>query len=129
MTDKVKKELELLEKEYGKDNWLEYSKHEYLSKDFIRQFQDKLDWFSISIYQSLSEPFIREFQDKIYWYNISLYQQLSEDFILEFRDKLDIDELIERKLITQERLELIKRAETKRILNTAPSRFSLMDLD
>ena len=43
-----------------------------------------IDWNNISKHQKLSENFIREFQDKVNWYNISNYQKLSEKFIKEF---------------------------------------------
>ena len=72
-----------------KKQWEDISKHQKLSEDFIREFQDKVYWGYISMFQKLSEDFIREFQDKVYWYNISTYQKLSESFIRDFQDKVD----------------------------------------
>ena len=60
-------------------NWRALSRHNGLTEDFIREFQDKVHWDCISIYQHLSEEFIREFKDDVVWTLISIYQHLSED--------------------------------------------------
>jgi len=70
-------------------NWIKISIKQYLSEDFIREFQDKLHWDLISTHQTLSDDFIREFQDKVYWFGISKFQTLSDNFIREFQDKVD----------------------------------------
>ena len=72
-------------------NWRALSRHNGLTEDFIREFQDKVHWDCISIYQHLSEEFIREFKDDVVWTLISIYQHLSEDFIREFTDRVDWD--------------------------------------
>jgi len=41
----------------------------------------------------LVREFIREFQDRVDWSGISYNQKLSDIFILEFVDKLDIDNI------------------------------------
>ena len=76
-----------------KVNWRLISTYQKLSESFIRKFQDKVDWHRISEWQDLSEDLIREFQDKVDWYWISIYQKLSEDFINEFTDRLDLNEI------------------------------------
>jgi len=45
--------------------WIKISKHQNLSEDFIREFEDKVDWRWISMSQDLSEDFIREFKNKL----------------------------------------------------------------
>ena len=72
----------------NKVNWCYISYYQILSEDLIREFKDKVDWIFISIYQKLSEDFIREFKDKVSWRNISKYQKLSEDFKKEFKKEL-----------------------------------------
>ena len=47
------------------DDWYSISDYQYLSTDFIKQFQDKVDWTCISSYQILPEWFIFEFQDYV----------------------------------------------------------------
>ena len=85
--------LEFLNKELGTDlisindiDWHYISKHQKLSENFIREFQDKVYWTYISCHQKLSEKFIIEFQDKINWTRISISQKLSDGFIREFQD-------------------------------------------
>ena len=70
-------------------NWVCISENQKLSEDFIREFKDKVNWFWISKYQKLSKDFIREFKDKVNWFWISKYQKLSEDFIREFQNEVD----------------------------------------
>jgi hypothetical protein len=72
-----------------KVNWNDISTYQKLSEKFIREFADKINWRYISVQQKLSEEFIREFADKVHWDCISNYQNLSEDFIHEFKDKVD----------------------------------------
>jgi len=71
-----------------KANWWNISKYQYLSEDFIKEFQDKINWYWISKKQILSEDFIREFKDKVDWIVISECQKLSEKFAKEFKDKI-----------------------------------------
>lgn len=71
------------------EQWEDISKHQKLSEDFIREFQDKVDWWYISSHENLSEIFICEFQNKMNWCTISACQKLSESFIREFQDKVD----------------------------------------
>lgn len=70
-------------------DWRTLSRHNGLTKDFIREFADSVHWDCISIYQHLSEDFIREFKDDVDWFWISECQHLSENFIREFKDKVD----------------------------------------
>jgi hypothetical protein len=72
-----------------KVDWYYISRYQELSEDFVRKFKDEVDWVYISIHQKLSENFIREFRDKVNWTNISEHQKLSEDFIQEFKDRVD----------------------------------------
>ena len=54
-----------------------FLKDNHTDKDFIKEFEDKVDWVCISKYQHLSEDFIREFKDKkdkVDWNNISKFQ-------------------------------------------------------
>lgn len=86
----MKKEyLKIIEE--NNNDWKEISKFKYLTEDFIREFQDKVNWLLVSKNQKLSESFIREFQDKVNWSIISSSQILSEDFIIEFKDKVNWD--------------------------------------
>lgn len=66
------------------ENWEEVSQHKYLSEDFIKECQDKVDWYNISHYQKLSESFIREFQDKVVWYYIFSNKNLSREVLVKF---------------------------------------------
>ena len=63
----IKNKLEW-EKYYAPDfkwhNFLFYDEN-VLSKEFFREFQNKVDWEYISQYKKLSEDFIREFKDKV----------------------------------------------------------------
>ena len=70
-------------------DWQLASRHEGLTEDFIREFQDEVDWDWITECQELSEDFIREFKRKVDWDYISKYQRLSEDFIREFKNKVN----------------------------------------
>ena len=72
-----------------KEQWVDISRRQNLSEEFMNEFQDKVNWCLISTYQKLSESFIREFQDKVDWHRISECQALSEDLIREFQDKVD----------------------------------------
>jgi hypothetical protein len=83
----ISKEIEKICKEYDTEF------DPTLSKDFIREFKDKVDWYYISRHQKLSEDFIREFKDKIDWENISEYQKLSEGFIREFKDQVNWNQI------------------------------------
>ena len=69
--------------------WKIVSVHQTLSRDFIREFKDKVFWEGISKDQILSEDFIREFKDFVDWKYISKCQTLSETFIEEFKDRVD----------------------------------------
>ena len=89
--DMLKRANEILGTNY--QNWRALSRHNGLTEDFIREFQDKVHWNCISIYQYLSEEFIREFKDDVVWNLISIYQHLSEDFIREFKDRVDWDSI------------------------------------
>ena len=73
--------------------WGELSRHNGLTEEFIREFQDKVHWNCISVYQHLSEEFIRGFKDDVVWNLISIYQHLSEAFIREFKDRVDWDSI------------------------------------
>ena len=91
-----------------KVNWCYISVCQKLSESFIREFQDKVNWCYISACQKLSESFIREFQDKVYWYEISEYQKLSESFICEFQDKVDWWYISEYQKLSNEFIEEFK---------------------
>ena len=87
--DMLKRANEILGTNYL--NWRALSRHNGLTEEFIREFQDEVHWDCILIYQHLSEEFIREFKDDVVWTLISIYQHLSEDFIREFKDRVDWD--------------------------------------
>jgi hypothetical protein len=61
------------------------------TKEFIEEFQNKVNWYYISCYQQLSEKFIEEFQNKIFWFNICYNRILSEKFIEKFQDKINLN--------------------------------------
>jgi len=73
---------------------------------------------------------INEFKDKVDWNWISFYQKLSESFIYEFRNKLNIENLINRKLITKKRLLEIEEFEKEHLkkISKRSYRFSIMDI-
>ena len=144
MNEIVKKEVEELIKKLelncsikefrDKVDWYYISWKQKLSKHFIREFKDKVNWDYISSYQKLSEHFIREFKDLVDWRNISHHQELSEQFIREFKDKLNIDTLVERKLITKDRLKELDKEKHRYICSLLTGsnreyRFKLMDLE
>ena len=85
---KTVKTIDLKDLDFDKNNsfhdWEYFSSVQFLSEDFIREYQYKVDWGLISQYQILSEDFIREFKDRVDWFFISLKQELSEYFIDEF---------------------------------------------
>ena len=101
--------LEFLNKELGTDlisingiDWNNISKHQKLSENFIREFQDKVNWCNISYKQKLSEEFIREFQDKFNWESISRNQKLSEDFIREFQCEVDWESISKSQKLSED---------------------------
>jgi hypothetical protein len=57
-------------------DWVILSRHETLSEDFIREFQDYVNWDIISFYQDMSKDFCKEFQDKINWTHREVSQKL-----------------------------------------------------
>ena len=135
MKEEVKQEIQELIKIYeincsirefkDKIRWDYISHREKLSENFIREFKDLVDWWYISAYQNLSENFIYEFKDKVHWGHISAYQNLSENFIYEFKDKLYINYLMDRKLITKQRLGELQKKFEKR---NKYKRFEIMDI-
>ena len=99
----IKNKLEW-EKYYDPDfKWYNFRFYDenVLSKEFFREFQNKVAWWWISKYQTLSEEFIREFKDKVNWEIISKYQTLSEDFIREFKDKVDWEYISEYQKLSE----------------------------
>lgn len=102
MNKKLEKEVSNLIKKYNlncsiqdfkdivswDDFWNDVVEHEKLSKDFIREFKDKINWLYVSIHQDLSENLIEEFYYDVSWPHISQYQKLSKKFIIKFRDAL-----------------------------------------
>jgi len=70
------------------DEWIEISKYQYLSEDFIEKYKNEVYWGCISAYQSLSEDFIERYQDKVNWCWISMHQSLSEEFIEKHENKV-----------------------------------------
>lgn len=98
--------------------WAVISKKMYLSKNFIKEFQDKLNWKILSRRYIYDENFIREFQDKLDWNTIGISQDLlNENFIREFQDKLNWDN-VSRKLNEN----LIKKFQDKIIWNNINSK-------
>ena len=77
--DMLKRANEILGTNY--QNWRALSRHNGLTEEFIREFQDEVHWDCILIYQHLSEEFIREFKDDVGWSLSSRDQQLCEGFI------------------------------------------------
>jgi len=68
-----------------------------LIEEMIRLYgsnPSKWNWIYISQFQGLSKDFIREFKDKVCWSSISCNQKLSESFIEEFKDKIDMKWLV-----------------------------------
>ena len=59
------KRLEYLNKELGTD----YKSLEYLNKELGTDYKslDEIDWKCISTYYNLSKDFLHEFQDRIDW--------------------------------------------------------------
>ena len=100
MENTLERANEILGTSYS--DWISVSRHEGLTEDFIREYQDKVAWESISFYQLLSEDFIREFKDKVSWYCISTYQRLSEDFIREFQDRVNWDCISSYQLLSED---------------------------
>lgn len=45
-------------------NWGYITEHEYLSEEFIREFQEDVIWWKVSMFQEISDSFIGEFEDK-----------------------------------------------------------------
>ena len=97
LLQKMMRKVIYMKKEYGEiiskhnGDWGMISQINYLSEDFIREFQDKVVWDYVCYKQKLSEDFIREFQNKVNWHWISIHQTLSEDFINEFKDRFIIE--------------------------------------
>ncbi len=119
MKESVQKEIE------------ELIKKPQLKCSTIKEFKE-LDYNWCYITQlKISEDFIREFKDKICWPCIYNYRsQLSEYFIYEFKGLLNIQILIDRKLITEKRLKIIEYNIKIKEYNsrTKCSRFELMEI-
>jgi hypothetical protein len=80
--------IEKLEKNIEDSDWVQISKCK-LSREFVREFQEKLYWKTYCDYHRMSEDFIREFENKVNWIHISKTHNLSEDFIIEFKEKIN----------------------------------------
>ena len=107
--------------------WDKVSRHQYLSKDFIREFQNSLCWECISQYQKLSEDFIRRFRSRVNWKGITYYQEYSPDFIREFVEKLDLNWLEKEKKVKIKREVTIFGEGTKE--ESEIDRSNLLDLE
>lgn len=81
--------------------WCKVSGYQYLSNDFIKDFQDFLDWREISEYQQLNYDMISLFSDKINWFYISQYQVLSEKIMKKFRNKLDWSQISKHQKLSE----------------------------
>ena len=57
-----------------------------------KNYKNKVIWINISRYQKLSENFIREMKDKVNWDYILFYQDISDDFSNEFKYKINQEE-------------------------------------
>jgi hypothetical protein len=62
---------------------------QYLHKNVILAYIDKLHPLSLSRYQKLDYELIKLLSDKLDWYYISKCQKLDIQTILEFEDKID----------------------------------------
>jgi hypothetical protein len=90
MTETVEREFSAIVKYFdGKIDWIDISKYQSLSEDFIREFQDKVNWKWISKYSNLSEDFILEFKNKVNWNAIMIieFPNLTKEFTMEFKSK------------------------------------------
>ena len=79
------------------DHYQNFSKTTIVSEIFFRYFHKVFtwrDWEQISKYQYLSENFIRDFQNNVNWYTISNYQKLSDSFKKEFENNLKFNSSI-----------------------------------
>jgi hypothetical protein len=85
--------------------------YQILSKDFIREFQDRVYWGKISKSQVLSESFIPEFKDRVKWSYICSHQNLSEHFIRKFRKQVDLYYILRRQEISEKLREEILSGE------------------
>lgn len=74
---------------FDEDSWKYISANVCLSRNFIKNYKDKLDWELLTSRQTLTFEFIREFKDYVDWEYISRIPNLSDDFIREFADKLN----------------------------------------
>jgi hypothetical protein len=68
--------------------WYTISQNVKLSREFLREFQHRIDWIWICKYQTLTEETILEFKDKVYPTGISYYQRFSNEFIINNLDML-----------------------------------------
>lgn len=113
--------------------WKDISKCQKLSENFIEEFKDNMDWKQIWMHQSLSERFIKRFFNRLneedFW-SISRYQKLSMLFIYMNRKLLSIPILIDRGLITRQKLQELREDETKWNIEKEhiEYRFSLMEI-
>ena len=55
---------------------------QFLTENFIRDYQDKLDWMRVCIKQNLSESFMMEMEDRVLWNYAAENQKMTESFIL-----------------------------------------------
>jgi len=74
---------------FSEDEWIDISSYKYLSKEFINNYENKVDWDYISAYQKLSEEFMEKYEFKLRWHYISKYQKLSEPFIEKYKNRVD----------------------------------------
>jgi hypothetical protein len=106
---------------FGQHDWIMISKCQFLSEDFIEEFQNKISWAWISNKQKLSKNFIRKYQNRIHWFFLSLNRNVTNDIVIQFRDKLDLDYMVEKGRIT-------KRFRNSLFQPLCKNRFEIVDI-
>ncbi len=86
---------------YFFSNWERLSTFEYLPEEVLEKHKKKVDWFCVSIFNKI----------------------MSDRFIHKHRYRLDVDYLIYREIITQDRINNVEFLRRKKI-----PRFELMEI-
>jgi len=74
-----------------KNNWTDISKHQYLSEDFMIEFDVYLNWVEISKYQKLSENFIDKHVERINFYYLMCNRLIDDNYLIKLQDWVSED--------------------------------------
>ena len=50
--------------DFGKDIWMDITRWQRLSEEFIEEYKDKVEWEYVALYQYVTEPFVEKWKEK-----------------------------------------------------------------